>query len=210
MSASPVALSDLHPCPLGGTAYVFRTPDLYDPARMRRLLTRQKARTVLDMELTVAAKIGLTEMAAIAGDPAEGERQVELREEAYALMKPVDEDDIDEPDFERRAAIAKQQTATRAARLREIAMQVAAINANLERHCTPYAELKADREFWNDVSRIEIVRLLLVSVDGRVLPRDDDGLITQAEYRVIPANHREDLATFAFRLLAPDETQRKN
>lgn len=208
--AAPVALADLHSCTLGELAYVFRTPDVYDPARARRLLTRQRVRRPSPFEFRMAGLGGLRAMAAAVSDDAEGERQAALLEEWYDLVEPVDEDSIDEPDFEARAAIVAEQEAIRTARRRELIGPVMAIEANLERHCPAYAELKADREFWDDVSRIDMVRLLLISAGGRLLPRDDDALVTQAEYKAIPPDHRIPLATFAFGLLAPGGPQRKN
>ncbi len=209
-SASPVSLSDLHPCLLGGVSYVFRTPDLYDPARARRLLARQRVRRPGLIEFRLAAVAGVAAMAEAANAAEEGERQGQLVEEYYQLIEPVDEDSIDEPDQEKRTVMLAEQLAAHQARLREIYPQIAAIEANLERHWTPYAELKADRDYWDEVSRIEIVRLLLVSIGGVTQPRDDDGMVCQAAYAAIPKDHRMELATFAFRLLAPDETQRKN
>ena len=74
-----------------------------------------------------------------------------------------------------------------------------------------YAELVADGRYWDDVSRIDAVRLLLVRTDpGGILPRDRDDLVDGAVYQAIPEAHRFDLATFAFALLAPGDAQRKN
>lgn len=209
-SAAPVSLSALHPVTLDGTAYVFRTPDIYDPARARRLLGRQGVRRPGPMEFRVAAQAGVTALAETAGDPAEGARQAALLDDWYALSEPIAEDDIDEPDLDLRTAELARRRAEQTAGQHAIWAQIAAIEANLERHWMPYAELKTDRVYWDDVSRIDLVRLLLVSRDGAVLLRDDDGLVTQSLYASIKAAHREPLATFAFRLLAPDETQRKN
>ena len=210
MNSAPVMLADLHPCELGGRTYVFRTPDVYDPARARRLLGRQRIRRPALAEFRFAALAGVEAMAATVGDIEEGERQKALVDEFYQLIEPIDEDAIDEPDFELRAAEVKRRAAETEARLREIAPQIVAIQASLERHWGPYAELKTDCDYWDEVSRIDMVRLLLVSIDGVTCPRDDDGLITQTTYRAIAADHRQALATFAFRLLAPDEAQRKN
>lgn len=197
-------------CPIGGVNYLFRTPDVYDPARARRVLTRQRVRRPALDEFRVAAIAGVGALAVAVGEPAEGQRQRELLEDWYRLMKPIDEDDLDEPDLERRAAELAQLKAAREAELQDIFPQIAAIEANLERHWQPYAELKADRDFWDDVSRIDIVRLLLVSIDGRTLARGDDGLIGQDAYQRIDKGHRLALAQFAFGLLEPDETTRKN
>jgi hypothetical protein len=210
MSAAPVGLADLHPCPLGGTDYVFRTPDVYDPPRARRLLTRQRVRRPSAMEMQVASLAGVAAMATATGEAEEGEAQADLLRQFHKLVEPIAEDAIDEPDFERRAEILAAREAVRKAALLKIWPEVTAIHANLERHWPPYAELLADRNFWDEVSRIDMTRLLLVSVGGRVLGRDDDGLVTQAEYRAIPRAHRGELGSFAFGLLEPDETQRKN
>lgn len=206
----PVVLADLHPCTIGGTDYVLRTPDVYDPARLRRFMGRQGVRQrPAVIELLVCARAGLTAMAQIAGAAEEGERQAELFEEYYKLLDPVNEDDIDEPDAERRAGIVAQQEAVRAARRVEIYPQVQAIGASLERHWPDYYQLKADRDFWDEVSEIDVVRLLLVSVGGTPVRQDDDRLLTQAAYKAIPAEHRSPLARFAFGLFAPNAGQKK-
>jgi len=210
MTVQPASLAELHPCPVGGVDYVFRTPDVYDPARARRLLARQRVRRPALTEFRVAAQAGLTAMGEAAGQMEEGERQAALLGEWYDLADPTDENSIDEPDQDARTAIVATREAERIARQRAIYPEVAAIEANLERHWPPYAELLADRVYWDEVSVIETVRLLLVSKAGQTLPRDDDGLVTQEAYKAIPPYHRMTLATFSFRLLAPDETQRKN
>lgn len=208
--SAPVALAELHPLTLGKTAYLFRTPDVYDPARARRLLTRQRVRRPSPYEFRIAATAGVEAMAAAANQAEEGARQVALLERWYELSAPTDPDQIDEPDFERRAQIVREREEARKAEMVPLYPAIAAIEANLERHWPPYAELLADREYWDDVSRIDMVRLLLVARDGQDLPRDDDGLVTQAAYAAIARDHRVPLATFAFGLLAPDEAQRKN
>jgi hypothetical protein len=205
----------LHPCPVGGVNYVFRTPSVYDEAKMRRLLARQKVRRPSIIEMRVAAQAGVAAMALATGEPEEGERQKLLIERWYELLNATDENDIDEPDFEARAAELAAREAERKAELAKIYPQIAAIEANLERHSQTYADLIADRGYWDDVSRIDVVRLLLVKSGGgdvplRDLRRDDDFLVDQAEYRRIPKSHRMALATFAFGLMSVEETALKN
>lgn len=208
--AGPMVLADLHTCTLDGTDYVFRTPDVHDPARAARLLTRQRVRRPSAIEFRVAGAAGIAAMAEAARQPEEGERQAGLWARFHELAVPIGEDSLDEPDVERRAALLKLREGERQAELAAIWPQIEAIEGNLERHWQPYADLKADRDFWDAVSRVEIVRLLLVARDGASLPRDDDALVTQDAYKAIPRPHREPLATFALRLIAPDEDQRKN
>jgi hypothetical protein len=206
----PMVLADLHPCTIGETSYVLRTPDVYDPARLRRFMGRQGVRQrPAVIELMVCARAGLMALAATVGAPEEGERQAALYEEYFGLLDPVNEDDIDEPDQDRRATIVAEQEAQRAARRVEIYPQVMAIEASLERHWQDYYQLKADRSFWDEVSEIDVVRLLLVSIDGAAVRQDDDRLLTQKAYKAIPPEHRSPLARFAFRLFAPTETQKK-
>lgn len=205
-----MSVKDLHRAEIGGCEYWLRTPDVYDPAKMRRVLTRQGVRRPDPVELRVAALAGVAAMAEAVGDPSEGERQKALLEEWYEASKPLDEDELDEPDFELRATELARLKAEQTKSIARLWPQVAAIEANLERHYPPYRELLADREYWDDVSRIEIVRLLLVRRADAPLPRDEDGLMTPAAYQAIPREHRLPLATFAFRLLAPGETQTKN
>lgn len=209
------SVNDLHLLELGGRRYWLRTPDVYDGPKIRRVLTRQRLRRPELIEFRLAALAGIAAMAAATGEAAEGESQSAAIEEWYQLLEPLDEDAIDEPDFEARAAELARRQAERRARQQALLPTVAAVEANLERHWQPYAELKADREYFDDVSRIDAVRLLLVRIGangtgGGVLPRDEHGMLDQAAYLAIPRGDRAALATFAFGLLAPDETQRKN
>lgn len=201
---------DLNKCPVGGTDYWFRTPDIYDPAQARRFLRLKRVRRPAPVEFRVAALAGVEALAEATGDIEEGEHQRGLLERYYALCVATDENDIDEPDQDLRKAELDRLEALRLAELESVWLKVSAIEANLERHWQPYAELLADREFWDDVSRIEIVRLLLVRQGAGMLARDEDGRLSEAAYAAIPKGHRTALATFAFGLLAPDETQRKN
>lgn len=204
------SVNDLHPLSLGGVKYEFRTPTVYDKPKMRRLLTRQGVRRPLPNELRVAAIAGIAQMAATVGDAEAGEDQIALIDEWYKLLPATDEQDVDEADMDKRAAIVAEREATRKARIKAIYPDVAAIEANLERHHPPYRELIADGNYWDDISRIDSVRLLLDRIDGQQLPRDGDELVDAAVYQAIPDPHRVDLATFAFALLAPSEAQRKN
>jgi hypothetical protein len=208
-------IDGLRSCPVGELNYVFRTPSVYDEAKMRRLLARQKVRRPSLIELRVAAQAGVAEMAKAVGEAEEGVRQQQLIERWYELLEATDENDIDVPDFEARAAELAEREAERKRQLAEIYPQIAAIEANLERHFQPYADLIADKNYWDDVSRVDIVRLLLVKVGkagevARDLKRDDDYLVDQGEYRAIPKRNRMALATFAFRLMSIEETESKN
>lgn len=206
-----VSVNDQHHLTLGDTTYWLRTPTPYDMPRMRRLLGRQGIRRPTPNELRVAALAGIASMATAVGDAAEGEVQQAIIEDWYRLSAPTDENDIEEPDGEKRAVELARREAERKAALQAIYADVAAIEANLERHHPPYAELVADGRYWDDVSRIDVVRLLLIRTDpGGVLPRDRDDLVEGAVYQAIPEAHRFDLATFAFALLAPGDAQRKN
>lgn len=195
---------------IGGRRYGLRAPDLHDPARARRILTRQGVRRPSLTEFKVASLQGIEKIAEQAGEVAEGARQRETLERWYELLVPVDEDALEEPNPIERAKAAMHMEAERQRSIVAIYPDVQAIEATLERHWPPYAELLADRTFWDDVSRIEIVRLLLVEADGAKLPRDDEGMLTEDAYRAIPRAHIMPLATAAFRLLSPDEAQRKN
>lgn len=210
-----MSVNDLHECALpdgagGVTSYWLRTPTVYDPAKARRLLARQRVRRPGAHEFQVASLAGVRALAEVISDPAEGERQQALLEEWYALLDPLREEDVDEPDFEARAAALARREAERVAALQRLYPSVSAIEANLERHWPSYAELLADRNYWDDVSRIEIVRLLLVRQGPGALPLDDESMLTGAAYQAIPPAHRVPLATFAFALLTPGESQRKN
>ena len=195
---------------LDGVRYGFRTPTLYDPARARRILTRQGIRYPSLVELQMAARHGIVRVAETAGDVAEGERQAEILERFHEAIKPVDENAIDEPDPIRRGETYAKAEEERSRILTELYPEVRAIEAVLERHWPPYAELLADKNFYDDVSRIEMVRLLLVSQDGVDLPRDEEDMLTQSGYQMLPKAHRVPLSSIAFRLIAPDEARTKN
>ncbi len=200
----------LHSCHIGAAIYWFRSPDVYDPARARRVLTLQRVRRPSQQEFEIAALEGIEKIAELAGDVNEGARQRQLLERFYELLKPIDENDLEEPDIEARAALLAQRQKERSEEIAAIYPEASAIQATLERHWQPYAELQADREYFDDVSRIDIVRLLLVKIGVGAVARGDDGLMSEAAYQMIPREHRVPLSTFAFRLLAPDESQRKN
>lgn len=204
------SVQDTHVCNLGGTQYRFRTPTIYDPARISRTLAKQMVRRPSATEFRVAAVAGLAELGRIAGEGVEAERQQAIVEDYYGLLKPTDENDIDEPDQKARAVKLGQMEADRLSKLASLRADIMAIEATLERHWPPYGELVADRNYWDSVSRIEIVRLLLTEIGGVRVQADAEGLMTPESYALIPPAHRTDLATFAFRLIAPDETQRKN
>ncbi|MCT2398529.1 hypothetical protein [Novosphingobium mangrovi (ex Huang et al. 2023)] len=201
---------DLHPCPIGGVTWWLRTPTVFDPARMRRVLTRQGVRRPTLTEMRVASLAGIAAIAEAVGDTAEGERQSALLEEWYEIIVPIDEDDVDDPDPVSRSAELERRRAEQLDRQRALMADVIAIEANLERHHPPYRELVADRQYWDEVSQIEVVRMLLLRKDDELLARDPDGMLTQATYASIPEGHRGLLAKFAMALLAPDKATEKN
>lgn len=204
------SVDDLQVHAIGASTYRFRTPDLYDPPKMRRVLGRQRVRRPSTVEIRVAALRGIEELAERVDEPDEGRHQKAILEEWYALLDPIREDDIDEPDPMKRGEELLARERARRERIAAIYADVMAIEANLERHWPPYADLTADRTYWDDVSRIEVVRLLLVSIDGRRVDRDEDGMMAPAAYRAIPPQHRVELANFAFGLMTIDEGLAKN
>lgn len=204
------SVKDIHTKVLGDTSYRFRSPAVHDSAKLRRTLTLQRVRRPDRIEFLVASRVGIKAMAEKAGEIEEGDRQLALVEEFHELSVPVKEDDLDEIDPVRRAALLKEKEEERKARLQEIYPEVHAIEANLERHHPPYAELKADVEYWDAISRIEVVRLLLVEIDGEPVVPDEDGIMAESAYLAIDRNHRVSLATMAFGLLSISEKQRKN
>lgn len=198
-------------CELGERKYWFREPTPFDVPRLRRLLTKEGIRRPLALEFRVAAIAGIEALGEAAGDPLEANRQKAVIEEWYELLEPVREDDIDEPDFEKRAEELERLATERAAQRAAIFPQVAPIEANLQRHWPPYRDLLADRQYWDDVSAVEIVRLLLVGIDmGPPPPRDGDGMLTHSAYLALPRDDRGPLAQFGQALLSPGETERKN
>lgn len=195
---------------IGGRVYRFRAPTLYDTPMMRRRLTRAGVRYPSADEYRVCAAAGIRRLGEEVGDVGEGERQAALIHRWYDLLPPIDEDDIDEPDFEARAEMHKQAEAERSADLQALLPDVQAIEANLDRHYPPWRELRADAAYWEEISRIDSVRVLLMSIDGRILARDEDGLLREDEYQAIEEKHRFALGRHALALLAPSEKTRKN
>lgn len=204
------SVKDEYDLKLGGATYWLRAPSPYDLPKMRRLLTRQGVRRPTPTDLRVAALAGIEQMSKATGEVEEGERQRDVIERWYELMPAVDENDVDEPDGEKRAAIIAERTAERRAEATAIYPDVAAIEANLERHHPAYRELVADGRYWDDVSRIDAVRLLLTRTNAGVLPRDHDDLVEVGVYMAIPEADRFRLATFAFELLSLSDIRRKN
>ncbi|AMK18698.1 hypothetical protein [Sphingobium sp. MI1205] len=195
---------------LGGVDYAFRRPDVYDLPAMRRRLRIARVRRPTIGEYRAIGAEGARRIGEAAGDAAEGARQAEIIERWYDLLLPFDEDSIDEPDLEARAKLFAQEQAERRQEMAKLYPDVLAIEANLDRHCQDWAELRADADFWEEISRIDSVRLLLTEIGGRVFPRDADGLMIEEGYQSIPAQHRLQLGTFALSLLTPDEATRKN
>lgn len=200
---------------IGGVAYTFRTPTAYDLPRMSWRLTRARVRRPAIGEYRAAALAGVTAIAMLADAVEEGNRQCDLVERWYdeLLPEPV-EDDIDEPDFERRAVILAERKATRQAGIAEVLPSILAIEANLDRHWQDWAELRADAKLWDQVSAIDAARLLLDAIDSvavsRVAEGDEQGLMDEAAWLAIPAAHRARIGTAALGLLAPSEAERKN
>ena len=85
-----------------------------------------------------------------------------------------------------------------------------AIEAVLERYWPPFAELLADRRYWDDLSQITVVRLLLEKIGETPVKRSPDGMMTEAAYAELPKSVIPALAGFAATLIAPDEDERKN
>lgn len=202
---------DLHDCTLGGRTYWFRTPGVYDLPKMRRVLRKQGVRRPDRTEMRICAQIGIRRVAEAGGWPeGEGDRQADVIGQWYELMTPPDENLIDEVDLDKRAAILAQLEAARQAEIAALYPEVLAIEAALERHWPAYADLAADATYWDELSRIDAVRVLIERIDDAQVRKDGEGLAEQAAYLAIPPEHRLALGTFALALLAPSETQRKN
>jgi hypothetical protein len=195
---------------LGDATYWFATPSVYDMPKLRRRLTLEGVRLPTRADFEAAAIAGVRALAVAAEEAEEGERQVDLIERFYRAIVVTDEDDIDEPDIEKRFALFKEREETRRAELAAVTPEVLLIQANLDRHWPAWRELRADENYWTEVSRIDTVRLLLTHVGDLDLARDKDGWITEAAYAALPDEHLAPLGTFAMGLLAPTETERKN
>ena len=125
---------------------------------------------------------------------------------------PLREDDIDEPDQDKRLVLLAEQQAERSAAQLAIISTFMAIEANLERHWPPFAELVADRRYWDELSKIMAVRLLLSKRGSVALEREgqDRLVLSDAAFLALPQADMLALVAFAEGLLAPGETQRKN
>jgi hypothetical protein len=208
-------VSDLHACDLpmtkgGSRRYWFRTPTVYDLPQMRWALTKRGIRRPQPIEFRVAGLAGIKALAALAGDVNEGNRQAEIWEDWHGLIEPHSENDIDEPDFEKRAIELARLEAKRLADQEALLAEIGAIEGNLGRHWPPYADLLADRALYDELTRIEVVRLLLVQIGEVPQQIDGDGRLSEAVYKALPTAHRAALAAFATSLLVPSEDQAKN
>lgn len=205
------SIDDLHARTLGGVTYWFRTPDCYDLPRIRRMLTKQGVRRPDRTEMRICAQLGVRRLAESGEWPdGEADRQVDMIDRWYKLLRPLDENDLDEPDQEKRAA---QLAALQAERQKDMAAlwpEISGIEAMLDRHWPAWSDLRADSQYWDEISRIDTVRVLIARIDDKPVPRDPDGLMRSEAYLDIPAEHRVPLATFAMGLLTPTESQRKN
>lgn len=203
-------MAELHKLTLGADDYWLRAPGVHDLPTISAELTRRRCRRPSLTEFRVTGLAGIAAMGEAARQPAEAERQQALFEEWHELLAPLSEDDIDEPDFEKRAAELARRGAARAEARAAIFAEITAIEANLARHWAAYADLLADRQLYDSLIDIDVVRTLLVRRGEIALVRGEDGMLTDAAYLAIPAGHRRPLALFANRLLMPDETTRKN
>ena len=202
--------NELHRCELGDEEYWLRTPTVFDVPRLRRELTRQGVRRPQLQEFRIAALAGIAALGEAAGEPEEAARQGAVMEQWYALLTPISEDEIEEPDLVKRGEILQQQLEQHASERTVIISEVLRIQANLERHWAPYADLVADRRYWDDVSQIMAVRVLLRRRGLVKLECDADGLLSEAAFLELPRDAVTPLAKFAEALLVPDEAQRKN
>lgn len=203
---------ELHACEVGDETWWFRTPTSFDLPRMRRQLTREGIRRPQLHEFKIASLAGLAALGAQLDEALEADRQRDVVEQWYELLAPLDEDDIDEPDQDKRAVELAERRVARVSAQQAIVAEFMAIEANLERHWPPFAELLADRRYWDDVSAIMVVRLLLRRRGDAVLDRDPEDrlLLSDAAYVALPDEAKAVLGPFASALLAPSETQRKN
>lgn len=202
--------SDMHLKEIGDKKYRFRTPNLYDLPKMRMRLRKEGVRRPQMAEYEAAALAGVAAMADATGEAQEGERQSAMIERWYQMAVPTDENDLDEPDFELRAAELERLEAARRGEVAKLYPEILMIEANLDRHFAPWRDMRADAEYYDEISRIDSVRLLLREIDGRKLPIDKDDLIIEQVYGMIEETHRMMLGTFALQLLVPSEAEKKS
>lgn len=209
MSSLP-SISDIHVKTIDGKAYEFRTPTLYDLPKMRQRLRKEGVRRPLLEEYRAASLAGVAAMADATGEALEGERQSDLVSRWYEISIPLSENDLDEPDFEKRAAELAAREEERRAEIVKLYPEMVMIEANLDRHFPPWRDLRADADYYDEISRIDAVRLLLRGIDETRLPIDREGLVVEAAFGLVPDNHRMDLGTFSLGLLVPTEAEKKS
>lgn len=203
------SIKELHRCEVGDEEYWLRTPTVFDLPRMRRDVSIIARRPVLH-EFKIASLAGIAAIGELVDEVEEAERQRGVIEQWYEMLVPLREDDIDEPDQEKRTVLLIAQQAERHEAQVAILGEVAAIEANLERHWPPFAQLSADRRYRQDVENIMVVRLLLRKRGTVTLGRDAEGLLAEEAYLALPDAALPALQAFAEALLVPGETQRKN
>lgn len=202
--------SDMHLKKIGDREYWFRAPTLYDLPKMRRRLRKEGVRRPQMDEYRAAALAGVAAMADATGEAQEGERQSALIDRWYQLAVPTDENDLDEPDFEKRAAQLESLEKARRGEIAKLYPEILLIEANLDRHFAPWRDMRADADYYDEISRIDSVRLLLREIDGRKLPIDKDDLIIEQSYGLVDEEHRMMLGTFALQLLVPSVAEKKS
>lgn len=200
----------LHVCAIDDRIYHFRTPTPFDLPNLSSALTRRRVRRPQLLEFKIVSLAGIDALGEMAEDPAEAIRQRGVIERWYELLEPISENDIDEPDFEARAAELARLQEEQAQARGKIFAEVTMIEANLARHFQPYADLLADRALYDQTTKIQVVRLLLVKRDGAKLPLDEHDMLAFPAYGEIPRADLPALEAFANGLLLPSGDREKN
>lgn len=201
---------NLQMCDVGEVKYWFRKPTPHDIPNLRWTLTKRRVRRPHPVEFKVVGLAGIDALGEIAGDTEEAARQRNIFQESHELLEPIDENDLEITDPVERADELAKREEVRRARQEELLPDLLSIEANLARHWAPYADLIADRNQWEDLSRIEVVRLLLVRRDNETLERDEHEMLSFDAYEAINPDHVRTLAGFAQGLFAPDKATEKN
>jgi hypothetical protein len=174
-------------------AYDFRTPKVYDAARLREACRDQGARFISVVEIGAVLRLAIRETYHAAGDPEGGERMVSMLDQLEALRDlPGELAEENEADLKR-----LEETRT-------------ALEAVMRDQYEPLDELIFAWRKFHDVYPVEAVRLFLAAADSELGEIADEGL-TNEQLGVLRARgHLAALSTRALVILEPPGQAAKN
>lgn len=183
-------------------SYYLRAPSYIDRARVKRAVIAQGGRFVRAAEQAQVLRDGIRQIYEQAGDPDEGERLVAVLDEHQAAREAAAVQALAGP-------MTQDSLMETAESLPEPSPELLEVVRIVERHYPPYARLRADAEFLEELMGYESLRLLLLgdSKSGDY-PRDGESVAAAAMER-INADHVLGLTHRAMRLFQPSEEDKK-